>query len=98
MNQTPVNSQITDAVTQSNVNVVASAPAQSLGMLYQMATHAAGLSMQNAVQSQQNLNQIGNAVVATAVREILAIPTTPGGGGGGGSGGGSGVTPHTPKS
>ena len=69
----PVNSQITDAVTQTNVNVVASSPAEALGVLYQMATHSAGLSMQNSVSSQQNLNQIANAVVATAVREILAI-------------------------
>lgn len=82
MTQTPVNSQITDAVTQSNVNVVASAPAQSMAMLYQMATHAAGLSLQNAVSSQQNLNQIGNAVVSTAVREILAIQVPASGGGG----------------
>lgn len=68
-----VNSQITDAVTQTNVNVVATSPAEALGILYQMATHSAGLSLQNAVSSQQNLNQIANAVVATAVREILAI-------------------------
>lgn len=70
---TPVNSQITDAVTQTNVEVVAVSPAQSLGMLYQMSTHSAGLSMQNAVSSQQNLNQIGNAVVSTAVRQILGV-------------------------
>ncbi|WP_299593320.1 RebB family R body protein [uncultured Tateyamaria sp.] len=70
---TPVNSQITDAVTQTNVEVVAVSPAQSLGMLYQMATHSAGLSMQNSVSSQQNLNQIANAVVSTAVREILNV-------------------------
>lgn len=85
---TPVNSQITDAVTQSNVEVVAISPAQSMGMLYQMATHSAGLSLQNSVSSQQNLNQIANAVVATAVREILSIGSGGGGSGGGASGGG----------
>lgn len=73
---TMVNTQITDAVTQSNVEVVAVSPAQSMGMLYQMATHSAGMSLQNAVASQQNLNQIANAVVATAVREILAVDTS----------------------
>lgn len=78
-NNTAVNSQITDAVTQTNVNVLGNSPAQSLGMLYQMATHSAGLSMQNAVSSQQNLNQIANAVVSTAVREILAIGDSTGG-------------------
>ncbi|QBF31192.1 RebB family R body protein [Thalassococcus sp. S3] len=81
---TPVNSQITDAVTQTNVEVVAVSPAQSLGMLYQMATHSAGLSMQNSVSSQQNLNQIANAVVSTAVREILNVGTSSSGSGGGG--------------
>lgn len=70
---TPVNSQITDAVTQTNVKVVAEAPAQSLGMLYQMATHAAGLSIQNAVQAQQGLNQISSAMVATAVNQIMKL-------------------------
>ncbi len=30
-----VNSQITDAVTQTNVNVVAESPAQAMGSLYQ---------------------------------------------------------------
>ena len=63
-----VNSQITDAVTQTNVNVLGNSPAQSLGMLYQMASHSAGLSMQNSVSSQHDLNQIANAVVSTAVR------------------------------
>ncbi len=68
-----VNAQITDAVTQTNVKVVGEAPAHSLGTLYQMSTHAAGLSMQNAVQSQQSLNQISNAAVAAAVKEIIKL-------------------------
>lgn len=68
-----VNSQITDAVTQTNVKVVAESPAQSLGMLYQMSTQAAGLSMQNAVQAQQGLNQISTAAVAVAVKQIMKL-------------------------
>ncbi len=76
---TPVNSQITDAVTQTNVKVVAEAPAQAIASLYQLASHSAGLSLQNAVHSQQALNQISNAVVAKAVAMILEV--------GGGSGG-----------
>ena len=31
-----MNSQVTDAVTQSNVKVLGDAPAESMGMLYQM--------------------------------------------------------------
>ena len=38
---TEVNSQITDAVTQTNVKVVAEAPAQAIASLYQVASSAA---------------------------------------------------------
>ena len=68
-----VNSQITDAVTQTNVKVVAEAPAQAIASLYQVASHSAGLSLQNAVNSQQALNQISNAVVSKAVALILSL-------------------------
>lgn len=70
---TPVNSQITDAVTQTNVKVVAEAPAQAIAALYQVASHSAGLSLQNAVHSQQALNQISSAVISKAVALIMAI-------------------------
>ncbi|KVE33241.1 RebB family R body protein [Burkholderia sp. TSV86] len=73
---TQVNTQITDAVTQTNVKVVAEAPAQAIASLYQVASHAAGLSLQNAVQSQQALNQISTAVVSKAVALIMAIGTS----------------------
>lgn len=49
-----VNGQITDAVTQTNVNVLGDAPAQAMGTLFQVAAQAAGLSLQNAVSNQQN--------------------------------------------
>ncbi|MGE7955772.1 RebB family R body protein [Pseudomonas sp. NPDC089530] len=68
-----VNSQITDAVTQTNVKVVAEAPAQAIASLYQVASHSAGLSLQNAVSSQQALNQISNAVISKAVSLIMQI-------------------------
>jgi hypothetical protein len=70
---TPVNAQITDAVTQTNVKVVAEAPAQAIASLYQVASHSAGLSLQNAVHSQQALNQVSSAVVSKAVALIMAI-------------------------
>ncbi|GLQ93811.1 RebB family R body protein [Dyella acidisoli] len=73
---TAVNAQITDAVTQTNVKVVAEAPAQAIASLYQVASHSAGLSMQNAVQSQQALNQISTAVVSKAAALIMAIGET----------------------
>lgn len=70
---TPVNGQITDAVTQTNVKVVAEAPAQAIASLYQLASHSAGLSLQNAVHSQQALNQISSAVISKAVAMILSV-------------------------
>jgi len=69
---TAVNAQITDAVTQTNVKV-AEAPAQAIAALYQVASHSAGLSLQNAVHGQQSLNQISTAVVSKAVALIMAI-------------------------
>ncbi|MCJ9429353.1 RebB family R body protein [Kordiimonas marina] len=80
---TPVNSQITDAVTQTNVKVVAEAPAQAMGLVYQTVAHSISLSMQNAMQAQGGLQQIGNAVTSSAVRMILEA--SGGGMGGGGS-------------
>ena len=70
---TEVNSQITDAVTQTNVKVVAEAPAQAIASLYQVASSAAGLSLQNAVNSHQAMNQISNAVISKAVALIMQI-------------------------
>ena len=70
---TEVNSQITDAVTQTNVKVVAEAPAQAIASLYQVASSAAGLSLQNAVNSQQAMNQISHAVISKAVALIMQI-------------------------
>lgn len=74
---TPVNSQITDAVTQSNVKVVAEAPAQAMGLVYQTMAHSVSLSMQNAQQAQGGLQQIGNAITSSAVTMILATANKP---------------------
>jgi len=68
---TSVNSQITDSVTQSNVEVVASAPAQAMGALYQSLAHSTGLAMQNAVSNQQEANSIASAVTTMCVKALL---------------------------
>ena len=57
-----VNPQITDAVTQTNVKVLAEAPAMAMGALYQTMSHSLGLLMENAVTAQQNMNIIGQAL------------------------------------
>lgn len=71
-NPLKVNGQITDAVTQTNVNVLGEAPAQAMGSLFQTAAHANGLAMQNAVSNQQNLNQLNAPIIAEAIKLILS--------------------------
>jgi hypothetical protein len=68
---TPVNGQITDAVTQTNVKVLAEAPAQSMALIYQTMAHSISLAMENAQQAQGGLQQIGNAVTSSAITMIL---------------------------
>ena len=78
-----VNEQVTDALTQTNVSVVAGSPAQALGTLYQMFSQAVGISAQNMTQQQAALNQISNAVVSKAVAMILSVEASPKGASGG---------------
>ena len=66
-----VNGQITDAVTQTNVKVLGESPAQALSVLYQAMAHSLSLSMQNTSSTQQQMQQIGSAIVAKAVKNIM---------------------------
>jgi Killing trait len=68
---TEVNSQITDAVTQSNVEVLCSAPAQALSALYGALAHSLALAAANAVTAQQNTNVIMQAVTTRSVSTLL---------------------------
>lgn len=68
---TAVNSQITDAVTQANVQVLGVAPAQALGMLDVSLSQSLALAAANAVTQQQNANILMNAVSARAVARLL---------------------------
>ncbi|WP_294673612.1 RebB family R body protein [uncultured Fluviicola sp.] len=70
-----VNSQITDSVTQSNVKVMADAPAMAMGSLYQTMAHSLGLLMENAVAAQQNMNIIAQAATTQGVNMIYSVDT-----------------------
>ncbi len=72
---TAVNDQITDSVTQSNVEVLANAPALALSHLYQSMAYSTGLSFQNAVSNQQRLNVIGQAAAIQGVNLLYSLPT-----------------------
>jgi hypothetical protein len=67
-----VNSQITDAVTQTNVKVLAESPAAAVGVVYQVLSQAVGLSMQNSSNQQHAMQQLSTATVTVAVKMILA--------------------------
>lgn len=66
-----VNSQITDAVSQSNVMVTAMAPANSMATMYQTMAQSMGTSLQNSVSNQQNVNSVNLAALAQNLQTIL---------------------------
>lgn len=73
--ETNVNSQITDAVTQSNVKVVGEAPAIALGNVYQTAARSTGLMFQNAVNAQNQQNILAQAATTQGVMQIYSLDT-----------------------
>ncbi len=70
-----VNPAITDAVTQTNVKVLAESPALSLSNLYQTISQSLSLSAQNAVMSQQQTNIIHQATTTQGVSLLYSIDT-----------------------
>lgn len=67
-----VNSQITDAVTQTNVKVLGEGPAEGADMAIQAAAHATSLAMENASQTQGGMQQINNAAVGALITLITS--------------------------
>lgn len=72
---TTVSPQITDAVTQANVKVVAESPAVTIGQLYQTAVHSTGLMFENSVAAQNNQNILAQAATTQGVMQIYSIDT-----------------------
>lgn len=72
---TPVNGQITDAVAQSNVNVLAAAPSVAMGSIYQSAAHSTGLLFQNAVMQQAQTAIAAQAAANQGVIQIYSANT-----------------------
>lgn len=70
-----VNSQITDAVTQSNVKVVAESPAMAMGTLYQSMAHSTGIMFENAVTTQNQQNIMAQAATTQGVMQIYSLDT-----------------------
>ncbi|HVE08667.1 MAG TPA: RebB family R body protein [Paraburkholderia sp.] len=75
---TAVNNQITDAVTQTNVKVVAEAPAMAMGSIYQTMAHSTGILFENAVSAQQQQNTLAQAAANQGVMQIYSMNTMAG--------------------
>ena len=71
-----VSGQITDAVTQVNVKVLAESPAMSLSNLFQTISQSLSLSAQNAVTSQQQTNIVHQATTTQGVSLLYSVDTS----------------------
>jgi len=70
-----VSPQITDAVTQTNVQVVGDAPAMAMGSIYQTAAHSTGLMFENAVNAQSQQNILAQTATTQGVMQIYSMDT-----------------------
>ncbi len=75
---TPVNGQITDAVTQANVKVLADGPAMAMGTIFQSLAHSTGILYENATSSQQQLSIAAQASTNQGVIQIYSVDTMAG--------------------
>ena len=70
---TTVNPQITDAITQTNVQVLGEAPTQAMGSLYQTIGNSVAMGASNAVYAQQQANVTYQTSSTVAVTKLLSI-------------------------
>jgi len=72
---TAVNSQVTDSVTQVNTNTLGIAPATATGNLYQAMSYALGLATLNSSNAQQQSNMTAQASSTMGITTLYAIDT-----------------------
>lgn len=70
---TTVEPQITDAITQTNVQVLGEAPAMAIGGLYQTIGNSVAMAADNAVYAQQQANVTYQASSTMAVAKLLSL-------------------------
>ncbi len=75
---TPLNAQITDAVTQTNVKVLGDGPAVAMGTIFQSVAHSIGILFENATSSQQQLAIAAQASTNQGVIQIYSVDTMAG--------------------
>ncbi|SFS20772.1 Killing trait domain-containing protein [Granulicella pectinivorans] len=72
---TAVNDQITDSITQSGVETLASAPAMALAALYQATAQALANAAHNATTAQQQNNITAQAATVMGVATLYSVDT-----------------------
>ena len=72
---TSVNNQITDSVTQANVEVLGNAPANAMGNLFQATAQALANAAQNATAAQQQANIVAQAATTAGVALLYSLDT-----------------------
>jgi hypothetical protein len=72
---TSVNSQITDSVTQANVQVLGTAPAIAMGNLYQATAQALANAAHNATMAQQQMYVTAQAATTMGVALLYSLDT-----------------------
>jgi len=70
---TPVNSLITDALTQQSVAALANAPTVAMGLIYQSSAHSISILYQNAVQAQRNAAICAQAATNQGVIQVYGF-------------------------
>lgn len=70
---TLVNGQVTDSVTQTNVKILADAPGQALGTLYQIMAQTVGAGIQNASAAQQNMTSLSQAATTQGINLLFSM-------------------------
>jgi len=76
---TAVNTQITDAVTQANTEVLAISPAIAVGNLYQATAQALANAAHNATFAQQQMYVTAQACTMSGVALLYSLGTASGG-------------------
>ncbi|MBS1772050.1 MAG: RebB family R body protein [Bacteroidetes bacterium] len=72
---TPVNSLITDSITQTNTMALGVAPAVAMSNLYQATAQALAMAAHNATMNQQQTNITAQAATTAGVTTLYSIDT-----------------------
>lgn len=72
---THVNDQITDSVTQANVQTLGASPAIAMGNLYQATAQALANAAHNATSAQQQMYVTAQAATTAGVALLYALDT-----------------------